>query len=230
MTNPSGLAGRRVVVTAGGTREPVDPVRYLGNRSSGKMGVALARAARARGAEVFLVTAAPFPPDAAELHAIAADTAEEMEARVRDCLSPGAVLVMAAAVADYRPRRYSDHKLKKQPTGFSLELVPTVDILKRLGSDPIRGSLYVVGFAAETDDAVANGRSKVASKRLDLCVINDVSAPGIGMGADDNAVTIVDREGLVAEISRRPKSEVAEAILGVVEARIAESSLPASTA
>ena len=225
-----GIAGRRVVVTAGGTREPIDPVRYLGNRSSGKMGVALARAARLRGAEVFLVTAAAFPPDAAELHAVAADTAAEMEMRVRDCLAPGSVLIMAAAVADYRPRQYSVHKLKKQAGGFSLDLIPTVDILKRLGNDPMRDALFVVGFAAETDDAVANGRSKVVSKRLDLCVINDVAAPGIGMGADDNAVTIVDREGIVAEVSRRPKSEVAEAILDVIEARIGGTSRPTPSA
>jgi len=216
----SPLGGRRVVVTAGGTREPIDPVRFLGNRSSGKMGWALALAALARGAEVILVTAATPPPATRGLTVITAETADEMHARVRESLSPGAVLIMAAAVADYRPRERAARKLKKRAEGLTLDLVPTIDILLSLARDAMRDQLFVVGFAAETDDVVRNGQAKALGKRLDLCVINDIAQPGIGMGADDNAVTIVDRNGLVLELPRAPKRAIADAILALIEERL----------
>ncbi len=209
------LGGMRIVVTAGGTREPIDPVRFLGNRSSGKMGNALAETAAAAGAAVFLITAAP-PPVVRDIRVIQVTTSDEMHAAVRDTLTPGSVLIMAAAVADYRPADVAEHKLKKSPDGVTLRLVPTVDILSSLAADPMREQLFVVGFAAETDDAVANGHAKLVAKRLDLCVVNDVSQPGIGMGADDNAVTIIDAAGVVADIPRAPKVEVARAILEII--------------
>jgi phosphopantothenoylcysteine decarboxylase/phosphopantothenate--cysteine ligase len=213
----AGLGGVRVVVTAGGTREPIDPVRFLGNRSSGKMGNALAVEATRRGAEVVLITAAPHPVDVERV--VEVETAAEMEAAVRDALTPGAVLIMAAAVADYRPAQRASQKIKKRSQGLTLELVPTTDILLSLARDSMRDRLYVVGFAAETENVVRGGQEKALAKRLDLCVINDVSQPGIGMGTDDNAVTIVDRSGLVAEVSRAPKSTVARAILDIIEER-----------
>ncbi len=195
-------------------------MRYITNRSSGKMGNALARAARDAGAAVFLVTAARVPIHIRDIRTVKVDTAAEMHARVRECLAPGAVLIMAAAVADYRAVEVSSGKLKKSESGVTLELEPTVDILATLASDLLRDELFVVGFAAETEDHVANGYAKLVAKRMDICVVNDVSSPGIGIGADDNAVTIVDRDGIVAEVPRAPKFEVAQRILEYVAARL----------
>ncbi len=214
----STLAGRTVVVTAGGTREPIDPVRFLGNRSSGRMGNALAVAAADRGAVVRLVTAAP-PPDDPRVEVLAVDTAEEMNAAVRAVLSESAVLIMAAAVADYRVAEIAPNKLKKRES-LTLELVPTVDILRSLAADPRRDGVLVVGFAAETDELEANAQRKLVDKRLDLVILNDVSRADIGMGGDDNEVTVFDERGVVAHVSRRAKALVAAAILDIVETRL----------
>jgi phosphopantothenoylcysteine decarboxylase/phosphopantothenate--cysteine ligase len=211
------LEGRHVVVTSGGTREPIDPVRYIGNRSSGKMGAALAREALRLGARVTLVTAAPVegrPP--AELDVVEVHTAAGMLDAVRRALPGAAALVMAAAVADYRPVAAASSKIKKQSEPLVLELVPTVDVLRALRNDEARRGVVVVGFAAETDDVVDNARRKLDDKALDLVVANDVSNPGIGMGSDDNAVTIIGREGLVVEVPRAPKAEVARRIFEVM--------------
>lgn len=212
------LAGERVVITSGGTREPIDPVRYVGNRSSGKMGLALAQQALALGARVTLVTAAPPPPPQPNLDVVPVDTASEMLDAVRTAVADARVLIMAAAVADYRPEQVAEHKIKKSDAGLHIDLVPTVDILRALHEDHRRPQLCVVGFAAETQDLLANARHKLDEKGLDLIVANDVSAAGVGMGADDNAVTIIGRGGVVAEVPRAPKAEIARAVFEAIRA------------
>jgi phosphopantothenoylcysteine decarboxylase / phosphopantothenate---cysteine ligase len=209
------LAGSRVVVTSGGTREPIDPVRYIGNRSSGKMGLALAQEALRLGARVTLVTSAPPPSRQPGLDVVEVETAAEMEAAVRDAVSDAAVLIMAAAVADYRPAEVARHKIKKTGDGMTLDLVPTVDILLSLRDGRPRG-LCVVGFAAETDDLLGNARHKLVEKGLELIVANDVGRSDVGMGSDDNAVTIIGRSGVVSEVARAPKAEVARAVFEAI--------------
>ncbi len=218
---PFPLRGIRVVVTAGGTREPIDPVRFLGNRSSGKMGNALAAACREAGAAVELITAALPPPAAPEVSVTQVETAAEMQRAVWTGLDRADVLLMAAAVADYRPRRVAAHKLKKSADELTLELVPTVDILESLREHPRRTRVLVVGFAAETDDLLANAADKLRRKGLDLIVLNDVGAPGVGMGSDDNAVTVLDPHGVVLTVQRSPKPEVARRLVGLVVERLA---------
>lgn len=210
------LRGRRVVVTAGGTREPLDPVRFLGNRSSGRMGWALARVAADADAIVTLITTVGAPV-ALRRQVILVDvaTAAEMNDAVRTALVGADVLIMAAAVADYRPQTVSARKLKKSAEGLTLCLVPTVDILAGLRDDPLRRGCLVIGFAAETDELASNAQRKLIDKGADLIVLNDISAPGIGMGTRDNAVTIFGPDGVVAEVSRRPKRDVADAVLAV---------------
>jgi phosphopantothenoylcysteine decarboxylase/phosphopantothenate--cysteine ligase len=210
------LAGRRVVVTAGGTREPVDPVRFLGNRSSGKMGNALALEACLLGAEVTLITAAAPPPPEPGLTVVGVETAAEMLDQVRAGVAGADVLVMAAAVADYRPLSASRAKLKKGDGPLTLELVPTTDVLRALAEDGATRGVVVVGFAAETDNLEANARHKLEAKRLNLIVANDVSGNGTAMGSDDNAVVIIGPAGVVARVDRAPKPDVARAILEAV--------------
>jgi phosphopantothenoylcysteine decarboxylase / phosphopantothenate---cysteine ligase len=212
------LAGIRVVVTAGGTREPVDAVRYLGNRSSGKMGNALACAAAEQGAQVTLITTVDPPP--LEGVVVRVDTAAQMQAAVQQALPTTDVLLMAAAVADYRPAHPQAGKLKKRDAPWQLELVPTEDILESLRDHPARPGVLVVGFAAETDDLLANAQRKLERKGLDLIVLNDIGAPGIGMGADHNAVTLIDAHGVVAQVDRAPKAEIARAVLHEVSRRL----------
>ena len=216
----SWLAGSRVVVTSGGTREPIDPVRYIGNRSSGKMGLALASEALRLGAKVTLVTAAPPPPPQPGLDVVQVDTAAEMLDAVRRAVVDARVLIMAAAVADYRPAQVAEHKIKKSDAGLRIDLVPTVDVLHALRDDKAqRGApLCVVGFAAETQELLRNAQHKLEEKGLDLIVANDVSRAGVGMGADDNAVTIIGRGGVVAEVERAPKTEVAHAVFEAIRA------------
>jgi phosphopantothenoylcysteine decarboxylase / phosphopantothenate---cysteine ligase len=212
--------GLRFVVTAGGTREPIDPVRFIGNRSSGKMGNELAAAAIRHGADVMLITAATPPPAQAGLEIVTVETAAEMHAAVRDALPGARVLIMAAAVADWRPRDVAAHKLKKGAETMSLELVPTVDILRALRDDEAARGVYMVGFAAETEDVVDNARAKLDAKHLDLVIVNDVSREGIGMGADDNEVTVIDRDGTLETIARAPKRVVAEGIIRIIASRL----------
>ena len=220
------LEGRHVIVTSGGTREPIDPVRYIGNRSSGKMGAALAREALRLGARVTLISAAPVSGhpegriDVVEVH-----TAAGMLDAVRRRLPGAAALVMAAAVADYRPVAAASSKLKKRDQPLTLELVPTVDVLTALRDDEARRGVLMVGFAAETDDLLDNARRKLDEKGLDLVVANDVGAPGIGMGSEDNAVTILGRNGLRIEVPRAAKPEVARRIFEVM--RRAQPAVPA---
>jgi phosphopantothenoylcysteine decarboxylase/phosphopantothenate--cysteine ligase len=223
------LEGRTVLVTAGPTVEDLDPVRFLSNRSSGKMGYRLAEAARARGARVVLVSGptALSPPAGVEL--VAVRSAEQMAAAVAERGRDADVVVMAAAVADYRPARASASKLKKGEGGLSLELVRTPDILRGLGQDK-RGRL-LVGFAAETDDVTRNARRKLESKNLDLIVANRVGGPEGGFGSDDNGAVLLDAAGGALEVPLTGKRELAERIWDrVVELRQAAPAPAASRA
>jgi phosphopantothenoylcysteine decarboxylase / phosphopantothenate---cysteine ligase len=205
------LAGRVVLVTAGPTREPLDPVRFLSNRSSGKMGYAIAEAAAARGAHVILVSGptALAPPATAET--IHVETAEEMLRAVLAKIEIAHVVIKAAAVADYRPKRRAARKLKKEDVLSEVPLEPTPDILAEIGKR--KGDRVVVGFAAETDDLVANARKKLERKHLDLVVANDVSGPGAGFDVDTNVVTILDASAGIEELPLLSKREVADRIL-----------------
>jgi len=202
------LAGRKLVVSAGGTQEPIDPVRYVGNYSSGKMGYAVAEAARDRGARVALVSApvALTAPYGVEL--VAVKTAEEMRDAVVAQCADADVLIMAAAVADYLPAAAAAQKIKRTKGGRTLELVPTPDILAA-----VKGKLVRVGFAAESEDLVKNAAAKLAGKGLELIVANDITAPGSGFGTDTNQVTIIDKSGKAETLPLLSKYEVAQRIL-----------------
>lgn len=208
----SDLKGRRVVVTAGGTQEPVDPVRSLTNRSSGKMGYALAEAARDRGAKVFLVSAPTALPKPIGMDVVNVNTAQEMYEAVKKAVSKADALIMAAAVADYRPKKFSKGKIKREKaSGLTLELERTLDILGE-----VKGKFVRIGFAAESDSLVTNAKEKLEKKRLDLIVANDITAKDSGIGADTNQVVIIDRKGKVEKLPLMPKREVADIILNKV--------------
>jgi phosphopantothenoylcysteine decarboxylase/phosphopantothenate--cysteine ligase len=209
-------AGVHVVVTAGPTREAIDAVRTITNRSSGKMGYALADAARARGAMVTLITGPTDLSVPAGVDVVAVETAEEMRRAVVDRIDKTTVLLMAAAVADYRPKVSSPGKIKKSGSAITIELVPTPDILSEVAAR--RTEACVVGFAAETDRLVERATEKLHRKRLDLIVANDVSRPGIGFGANDNEVTMIDRTGAVVSLPRLSKRVLAERILDHIHA------------
>jgi phosphopantothenoylcysteine decarboxylase/phosphopantothenate--cysteine ligase len=215
----SDLTGRKVVVTAGGTREPIDPVRYVGNYSSGKMGYAMAEAARDRGAEVVLVSAPTALPTPYGVRLVAVQRAAEMrDAVVQECRD-AQVLVMAAAVADYQPTATVEQKIKRRAKTLSLELVRTPDILAEAGTGFIR-----VGFAAESEDLVVNARRKLESKGLDLIVANDITGPESAFGADTNRVVILDRAGGEEHLPVMTKYEVAQRILDRVVELLAKGS------
>ena len=204
------LAGRTVVVTAGGTREAIDPVRFVGNRSSGRQGHAVADALAARGADVHLITTVERPVDPG-VHVERVESAAEMEAAVLAVAPLADVVVMAAAVADFRPKAVAPSKLKKDGGVPEVILEPTPDILAELGRRKRPGQV-LVGFAAETDDLVANAAAKLERKRLDLVVANDVGAPGAGFGHDTNAVTLLDADGTQRQLPLGSKRAVAEAL------------------
>lgn len=205
------LRGRTIVVTAGGTQEPIDPVRFIANRSSGKMGYAVAEAARDRGARTVLIAAPAALPDPVGVERIRVRTAVEMHHAVLQACRQADALIMAAAVADYRPIAAIPQKVKKGPSTWTLELAQNPDIL-----EDVDGSLIKVGFAAETEDLVDNARRKLQAKGLHLVVANDVSAPDAGFEADDNRVVIVDRAGEVEALPLLHKYEVAQHILNRV--------------
>lgn len=204
------LAGRRVVVTAGPTWEPLDPVRFLGNRSTGKMGFAVAAEAFARGADVTLVAGPGTvePPEGPSV--VRVTTAEEMRAAVLEAAEGADAVVMAAAVADFRPETPAASKLKKEAGVPEIRLVPTTDILRELGES--KGDLALVGFAAETEDLEAVGRAKLASKGLDLVVVNEVGREGTGFGSDTNRAAIVSRTGEDEPLREWTKRELAAAV------------------
>ncbi|MFH1662374.1 MAG: bifunctional phosphopantothenoylcysteine decarboxylase/phosphopantothenate--cysteine ligase CoaBC [Chloroflexota bacterium] len=202
------LAGKKIVVTAGGTREAIDPVRYIGNRSSGKMGYALAEAARDRGAEVILVTTTTCLPERAGMDVIPVDTAADMKKAVTDAVKNADALIMAAAVADYRSKNIAANKIKKDNSGLILELVKTPDVLAE-----VKGDFVKVGFAAESEDLVNNAKKKLKEKELDLIVANDITDKGSGFGADTNKVSIIDKNGKIEDLPLMSKREVADRIL-----------------
>ncbi len=202
------LAGKKICVTAGGTKEPIDPVRFLGNRSSGKMGFALASAARDRGAEVILVTAADWLPETAGIQVVKVATAAEIAKAVNNAVKTVDALIMAAAVADYRPKNYAVGKIKKDDTNWTLELVKTLDVLM-----DVKGDLIKVGFAAESEDVLANAREKLKEKKLDIIVANNITDKDCGFGSDLNRVILMDKNDRVKELPLMSKREVADKVL-----------------
>jgi phosphopantothenoylcysteine decarboxylase/phosphopantothenate--cysteine ligase len=209
---PGDLSGRRVVVTAGPTEEPIDPVRHLGNRSTGKMGFALAERALARGAEVVLISGrtALTPPPGARF--VQVGTAKEMLDAVLAELAEMDLLLMAAAPADYRPSEVAEHKIKKRADIINLQLVRTDDILLEVASRKQLGQ-GVVGFAVETWDEIPNARKKLEEKRLDLIVVNNPMVEGAGFGTDTNVATIVGDSGLEESLGKMHKNELADIVL-----------------
>jgi phosphopantothenoylcysteine decarboxylase / phosphopantothenate---cysteine ligase len=206
------LKGERILVTGGPTQEPLDPVRFITNRSSGKMGYALAKGARRRGAEVILImgpTLLPIPRS--DIEVIPVRTAEEMRKAVFDRLEGCTVVIKTAAVSDYRPKAVGDQKLKKSESSCSLELERTLDILAELGKQ--KGNRVLVGFAAETENLLANAQKKLVEKNLDLIVMNDVTKPGAGFGVDTNQVKILYASGEIRDLPLTSKEEVAMSIL-----------------
>ena len=218
---PQDLAGRRILVSAGPTHEPIDPVRYLGNRSTGRMGIAIARAALDRGAAVTLVLGPGTiePPSLADV--VAVETAEEMRGAVFAAVDQADAVVMAAAVADFRPKQAAASKLKKEAGVPELILEPTADILSELGERERRPLL--VGFAAQTEDLEASGRRKLASKRLDLLVVNRVGREGTGFGADSNEAMILTPAGDAEPLRTWTKVELANALLDRVAASLRDA-------
>ncbi len=207
-----------MVVSAGGTREPIDPVRFISNRSSGKQGHAVADAAAARGADVVLVTTATRPV-ASGVDVVRVETAAEMEAAMLELGAGADVVVMAAAVADFRVKQPAEAKLSKSDGVPELVLEPTPDILAELGRRRRRGQV-VVGFAAETHDVAPRAAAKLRAKSLDLMVANDVSAQHVGFDHDTNAVTILGSDGTCREVPLTSKLGVAHAILDSVIDRL----------
>lgn len=208
------LRGLRFLVTAGPTREAIDPVRYISNHSSGKMGYAVASAAYARGAQVRLVSGPVHIPKPAGVEAVDVVTADEMYHEVMKCHKDCDVVVFAAAVADYRCRSVSEDKIKKTGEEMTIELVKNPDIAGEAGK--LKGNRIHVGFCAETDRILDNARQKLLNKNFDIIVANDVTAEGAGFGADTNIVSIIGREGNVLELPIMSKYEVAEKILDEV--------------
>jgi len=202
------LSGKTIVVTAGGTQEPIDPVRHIGNRSSGKMGYAIAKAARDRGATVSLITAPVSLPKPEGIQFIPVRTAAEMKSAVAEAVKQAHALIMAAAVADYQPKSMADNKIKKDSPVMTLEMVRTPDILGEVKGDFIR-----VGFAAESKNVTENARQKLQKKNLDLIVANDITGTDSGFDVDTNKVTLIDRNGKEEDLPLMSKREVADKIL-----------------
>lgn len=205
----------KFVVTAGPTREPIDPVRFLSNRSSGKMGYAIAEAALEENHSVVLISGPVNLASPAGAKLVNVITSDDMYDAVHEAVRECDVLVMCAAVSDYKPARMSRAKIKKGEGNFSLDLIPARDILKSL---PRSRSFFVVGFAAETNDMEEHARAKLATKNCEMIVANDVSDPGIGMGSDENAVTIFLRSGEIEKISRASKKIIARALVKKIRA------------
>ncbi|WP_432586010.1 bifunctional phosphopantothenoylcysteine decarboxylase/phosphopantothenate--cysteine ligase CoaBC [Streptomyces sp. HD1123-B1] len=215
------LAGRHVVISAGGTREPLDPVRFLGNRSTGRQGYALARAAVARGARVTLVSANSELPDPAGADVVRAGTAAQLREAVLKAAADADAVVMAAAVADFRPARYAQGKIKKREGAEPepLALVRNPDILAEISADRARPGQIVVGFAAETDDVLANGRAKLARKGCDLLVVNEVGEHKT-FGSETNEAVVLAADGTETPVPHGPKDALADTVWDLVTARL----------
>jgi phosphopantothenoylcysteine decarboxylase/phosphopantothenate--cysteine ligase len=212
LLSPKDLKGEQILITGGPTQEPIDPVRFITNRSSGKMGVALAKMARRRGAEVILITGpSSLPPPRRDIQWVPVRSAEEMREAVFAHLEGSSVVIKSAAVSDYRPKAASEKKIKKGSSEYVLALERTKDILEELGKK--KGKRILVGFAAETEDLMANAKKKLLEKNLDLIVANDVSKPGAGFGVDTNQVKVLYPSGQVKDLPLMTKEEVAQFIL-----------------
>jgi len=217
---PQDLAGRRILITAGPTHEPIDPVRFLGNRSSGRMGIAIADEALARGATVTLVFGPGTVTPPAAAHVVAIETAEQMRDAVLARLDGNEAVVMAAAVADFRPKEVTDAKLKKEAGVPELLLEPTPDILAELGER--RPGPVLVGFAAETDQLESAGRAKLAAKHLDLIVVNRVGREGTGFGSETNEAMLLSADGDDVALERWTKAELARLVVDRLAALLLE--------
>ncbi len=213
------LEGLRVVVSAGGTREPIDPVRFIGNRSSGKMGIALAEAARDRGGAVTLIAGAMSVPPPSGVQVVPATTAGEMRQAVLREASGADILVMAAAVADFAPKQAASHKIKRDGNPLQIELVPNPDIVAEVGEMPDGVRPFLIGFAAESDDLEANATGKLRDKGLDLIVANVVGGPFDAIGSDENKVTVFGVEGALTNWPMLPKRQVAERLWDLIADR-----------
>lgn len=211
LLSPKDFSGERVLVTAGPTEEPLDPVRFLSNRSSGKMGFALARAARRRGAEVTLISGPASLVVPPRIKHIPVRSAAQMREAVMGHFESASILIMAAAVSDYRPRQRAAEKMKKSAPEAVVELELNPDILAEAGRR--KNSRVLVGFAAETEDLLASSREKLKKKNLDLIVANDVTLPGAGFEVDTNIVKIIDRDGKVEDLPLMAKEDLADLIL-----------------
>ena len=213
------LVGKKIVVTAGPTREDIDPVRFISNRSSGKMGYAVALEAKRRGADVTLISgpSSVKPPQGVNFKSVV--SAEDMFKAVTENVENSDVLIMSAAVADFTPFEISDKKIKKgKKEKESIKLISTTDILSDMGNK--KGSMLVVGFAAETDNVIENASKKLREKKVDLIIANDVSAEGVGFDVDTNKVYILDSTGVIEETELLSKSEVATKIIDTVSAKL----------
>lgn len=211
---PRELAGKTVLVTAGPTREFIDAVRFISNPSSGKMGYALAAAARDRGAEVILITGPTALAAVPGVTTVPVVSASDMRSAVRDHIEHSHVVIMAAAVSDFRPLRRSDRKIKKTEAPSTLELERTEDILRELGDTD--GRRLLVGFAAETDNIEQNAAKKLTDKNLDMIAVNDLRRADSGFGTDTNAVVLMDRAGRRTELPAMPKTEIAACIMDAI--------------
>jgi phosphopantothenoylcysteine decarboxylase/phosphopantothenate--cysteine ligase len=219
LESKSSLSGKKFVVTAGATREAIDPVRFISNHSSGKMGVAIARAAWRRGADVTLIAGHVDIPLPGELTTLKAETVQEMSKCMAKVLPAADVLVMAAAPSDFRPAEKANAKIKKGRGPTKIDLEQTEDILKSTITKRKKKSL-VVGFALETGDGLANAREKLKSKDLDMVVLNDATEPGAGFGVDTNRVTLIDRSGTEEELQLMSKIDLAEVLLDRIEEKL----------
>lgn len=215
----SDLAGLRIVVTAGGTQEPIDPVRYIGNASTGKMGYAIAEAAGLRGASVTLITAPSALTPPAQVNVVHVRTAQDLRKAVHDAVPTTDVLIQAAAVSDYRVEQQAVQKIKRGAGELTIRLVENPDIIAEVGALPTRP--FLVGFAAETQDGVANAQSKLDRKNLDMIVLNDVSKPGSGFGTDTNEVTVISRGKAPDSWPLLTKREVADRLLDTIRRHLA---------
>ena len=215
LTKKKDFAGKKILVTAGRTEEPLDSVRYLSNRSSGKMGYAIAEEAKKRGAEVTLISGPTnlFPPH--EVSFIPAKTAQDMYSAVNSHFKNAGILIMSAAVSDFTPEKVERSKIKKSEKGMTLKLKPTPDILKQMGKN--KKDKILVGFSLETENEIENAKRKMKEKNLDLIVVNNPNLPGAGFEVDTNLVTLIDKKGKIEKLELLPKRKVAEKILDKIK-------------
>lgn len=202
------LVGKKVLITAGGTREAIDPVRYIGNRSSGKMGIAVADAAHNMGADVVLISTIPCEK---KYQVIEVETAQELQEVIESEFDKSDALIMAAAVSDFRPIKTSKQKIKKKNEDLTLDLIKNPDILEILGRTK-REKQIIIGFSAESEDIEKNAKEKLTKKQIDMIVANDITIPDLGFGSDENAVIILTRDGYKENLQRQPKSQIAKHI------------------